>query len=159
MSSRIDLSQFMDTSPDALALREAETMVFLDGVTEADWDRVVARCERRIFAEGETIWRVGELDRSLIIVSRGALALFLSEDDPEPHEIVPTQSVVGAISFFDGLGRAETVRGMVSGELLRLDFDDFEALSAEAPHLGQAILLDLGRIVALRLRRSAEKTV
>jgi hypothetical protein len=39
-----------------------------------------------------------------------------------------------------------------AGELRRLSLDGFEALSARHPELGRAILFDLGRIVATRLR-------
>jgi hypothetical protein len=37
-----------------------------------------------------------------------------------------------------------------------LTFDTYEVLAARYPELGRAILLDLGRIVAGRLRRADE---
>ena len=40
-------------------------------------------------------------------------------------------------------------------ELYRLDFDAFESLAAQLPRLGRAILLDMGRVLALRLRIAA----
>ncbi len=47
---------------------------------------------------------------------------------------------------------------MSEGEMLRLSFDGFEALAARDPALGRDILLDLGRILAARLRAHGEQT-
>lgn len=63
-------------------------------------------------------------------------------------------TVVGEVGFFDDGPRSATLRARTAGEMLRLSFDDFEALSAASPSLGRTILLDAGRIVALRLRRT-----
>ena len=61
-------------------------------------------------------------------------------------------SVFGEISFLDGGSRSGTVRAREAGEMLRLDFEAFEVLSARTPALATAVLLDLARIVAVRLR-------
>ena len=65
-------------------------------------------------------------------------------------------SVTGEMAFLDGRPRAATIRALTDGDLLRLSFEAFEALSARHPELGRAILLDLGRILAARLRQANE---
>ena len=64
----------------------------------------------------------------------------------------------GELAFLDGLPRSATVRAVEDGEALRLSFEAFETLAARHAELGRAILLDLGRIAALRLRRLTEPT-
>ncbi|MCA1671302.1 MAG: cyclic nucleotide-binding domain-containing protein [Actinobacteria bacterium] len=61
-------------------------------------------------------------------------------------------SVFGELSFFDGRPRSALVRAVTDGQLLRLSFDAFEVLSAKEPVLARSVLLDLGRILAARLR-------
>jgi CRP-like cAMP-binding protein len=61
--------------------------------------------------------------------------------------------LLGEIAFFDGGPRSATVRATTDGELLRLGIDDFERLSARHPELARALLLDLGRVLARRIRR------
>ena len=151
---RLDLARFMDTRGQAGSPEHAEAVVFLGAITEAEWAQVVERCERRLYAEGEVVVRADEDDRSLLIVVAGVLGFYLEADDADPFDVIRAPSVVGEVAFFDGLPRSGTLRGIEAGEVLRLDFADFEALAAEVPHIGQAILLDLGRIMAQRLRRT-----
>lgn len=149
----LDLTRFMDTR--AAAQPEfAEAVVFLGSLEEAEWTQVVERCERRLFMAGEIVVHAGDVDRSLLILVAGALGVYLGDEDDEAFDVIRSPSVVGEVAFFDGLARSGALRGIEGGELLRLDFAEFEALAAEAPHIGQAILLDLGRILALRLRRT-----
>lgn len=46
------------------------------------------------------------------------------------------------------------IRAVTDGEMLRLGFDSFEALAAREPILARDLLLDLGRILAVRLRQT-----
>jgi CRP-like cAMP-binding protein len=63
-------------------------------------------------------------------------------------------SVLGEIAFFDGKPRSASVRALTDTELLRLSADAFEVLSTRHPDVGRKILLDLGRVLALRLRHT-----
>ncbi len=60
------------------------------------------------------------------------------------------------MAFLDGRPRAATIRALTDGELLRLSFESYEVLAARYAELGRAILLDLGRILAARLRQANE---
>jgi CRP-like cAMP-binding protein len=63
-------------------------------------------------------------------------------------------SVFGEISFLDDEPRSSTIRASHDGEMPRLDFGAFEVLSASSPALATAVVLDLGRILAARLRQT-----
>jgi CRP-like cAMP-binding protein len=50
------------------------------------------------------------------------------------------------------------VEAVSDGEVMRLSYDAFESLSARNPALARHILLDLGRILAARLRAGDNHT-
>jgi CRP-like cAMP-binding protein len=97
--------------------------------------------------------RAGDDDRALYLVLSGRLQALVGGATS-----IDAGSVFGELAFLDGLPRSATVRALEDGEALRLSFDAFETLAARHPELGRAILLDLGRIAALRLRRLTEPT-
>ncbi len=106
---------------------------------------------RRRFAAGEEIVREGDVDRSLIIVLTGELS-FLRGD--RVLSTIAAPSLVGEVGFFDPGPRSGTLRARTDGELLQMSFEQFETLAAASPSLARTILLDAGRIVAIRLRRA-----
>ena len=56
----------------------------------------------------------------------------------------------------DAKPRSTTLIALDECEALRLTVDAFDVLAAHDPGLGRAILFDLGRILALRLRLATE---
>jgi CRP-like cAMP-binding protein len=135
-----------------------DEFVFLSDRDEDDWARLISHTETRRFDPGDVIMDAGEVDRALYVVVRGRLEVLVSDDLGEPrHQLtIGERTVVGEMGFLDGQARTATVRAVVESELLRLTFDSFEVLSARYPELGRAILLDLARILAVRLRQTNE---
>jgi CRP/FNR family transcriptional regulator, cyclic AMP receptor protein len=72
------------------------------------------------------------------------------------YSLIEPKSVTGEVAFVDGRPRTATVRAVTDGDLLRLSFESYEVLAARYPELGRAILLDLGRILAAKLRQASE---
>jgi CRP/FNR family transcriptional regulator, cyclic AMP receptor protein len=66
--------------------------------------------------------------------------------------VIEAPATVGELAFLDGRPRAAGLRALTHGEAQRLSYEAFEALSAREPLLARDLLLDLGRIVATRLR-------
>jgi SulP family sulfate permease len=127
--------------------------LFLPDATVEEWALIGSYCERRRFRAGEVIFDAGEHDRSLIIVLDGSLDTVASRKSRQRRlSPAPAGSVVGEIGFLDGGPRSAAAIAASDGELLRMTFESFETLSAINPRLGQAMLLDLGRILAARLR-------
>lgn len=122
---------------------------FLGGRAEEDWERIAREGERVRFRAGEDFVRAGEVDRALYVVLSGRLEVRI-----EPPVLIDAGCILGELAFLDGEPRSATVRAVADGEALRLDFDGFERLAARHAELGRAILLELGRIVAGRLRRA-----
>jgi CRP-like cAMP-binding protein len=136
---------------------ERDSFVFLGDRPEDDWSRLLHYTEVRRFSAGETMITAGEVDRALYIVSEGRLETLLPGDDGDLHfGTIGPGSVVGEIAFLDAGPRSATIRAVSDGELLRLSFEEYEVLAARYPELGRAVLLDLGRILASRLRETNE---
>lgn len=124
----------------------------------AQWDRLLPFVERRAFRAGEDVIKRGEIDRALYIVIDGSLEARITEGRAGKGAAVrfPAGSVIGEIGFFDARARTATVTAVTDGEMLRLSFESFQTLAAREPDLAQAMLLDLGRILAIRLRQTDE---
>jgi CRP/FNR family transcriptional regulator, cyclic AMP receptor protein len=126
--------------------------------SKEDWERLLGHSEMLRFGPGDLVIRAGEEDRALYIVAEGTLEIVLYNERGEEHRYgtIGARSVTGEMAFLDGRPRAATIRALTDGELLRISFESYEALAARHPELGRAILLDLGRILAARLRQANE---
>lgn len=133
-------------------------LVFMPERSPAQWDTLLAFVERRGFHAGEDVIKRGDVDRALYIVVDGSLEARVTERRGGKGAAVPVPagSVIGEIGFFDGQARTATVTAVTDGAMLRLSFDAFLALAASEPDLAQAMLFDLGRILAIRLRQTDE---
>ena len=128
---------------------------FLPDRPASDWAMIAERSESRIFSAGSTIVKAGEIDRSLLIHIRGTVGVVLP-DGSQPFKDIAAPSVLGEVAFMDGKPRSLTLIALDECEALRLTVDAFDVLAAHDPGLGRAILFDLGRILALRLRLATE---
>ena len=137
---------------------QPEELIFMRERSPAHWDRLLQFIERRAFRSGEEVIRRGDVDRALYIVVDGNLEARVTESRGGRGAAVPVPpgSVIGEIGFFDGKPRTATVTAVTDGEMLRLSFDSFQTLAVREPDLAQAMLLDLGRILAIRLRQTDE---
>jgi CRP-like cAMP-binding protein len=154
----MSLSRFTNQAPaDDVSARETTTEVpFLANSDGEDWERLERYATRRRFNRGEVIIRQGDVDRSLIIVLSGELAFLVASSRGEERtlSVIEAPSLVGEVGFFDPGPRTGTLQARTDGELLQLGFEQFEALAASSPSLARMILLDAGRVVAMRLRRA-----
>ncbi len=133
----------------------AEDFVFLADRSEAEWATLIAAMVRVPFAAGDVVVAAGAEDRTLCLLVSGQLEVVAGSQDGT-LKTVDAPTVVGEIAFLDGRPRSVSLRAVSDGELLELGFPEFEALAAREPELTRAMLLDLGRIVAARLRLATD---
>jgi CRP/FNR family transcriptional regulator, cyclic AMP receptor protein len=135
-----------------------DDLVFLRDTSEEDWARLVDHSELLRYRAGDVIISAGEEDRSLYIIVDGTLEILLLDERgvEQRYGTVEPKSVTGEMAFLDGRPRSATIRALTDGDMLRLSFDAYETLAARYPQLGRTILLDLGRILATRLRQANE---
>lgn len=127
------------------------SLTFLGDRDERDWEVVLGYTELRRFSAGELVLRRGDRERALFLLIAGTLEV-RPQASGAVLRTIEAPSVVGEIAFLDGGSRSADVVAATAGDLRRLSMDGFESLSARHPELGRAILLDLGRIAATRLR-------
>ena len=139
----MDTTGFFDY-PTLPAAAPASDPQLLPHATGEDWDALLAATETLRFHPGDVVLRAGERDRALLLLLDGTLAT----DDAS----VSAPAAVGVGAFLDGLPRAVSLRATTHGELARLSWDAYEALAARDPRLGRTLLLDLGGLLAARLR-------
>ena len=110
---------------------------------------------------GDVLIKRGENEHALYFVVSVALEVSFgtgAHDALGPLYREMPGSVIGEISFFDGLPRTATVWATKPGtELLRLDREALRAFSAAHPALANDLLFALGRVLAFRMRRRESK--
>jgi CRP/FNR family transcriptional regulator, cyclic AMP receptor protein len=148
----------MDTSsffnyPTLTGEEPVEDAALLAGSSEEDWDTLLAYTETRRLHPGDWLTREGEHDRALYVLSDGRLEAIVPG---RASRVIEAPATVGELAFLDGRPRAAGLRALTHGEAQRLSYEAFEALSAREPRLARDLLLDLGRIVAARLRAALE---
>jgi CRP-like cAMP-binding protein len=128
---------------------------FLADASDDDWDLIRAHAEVRHYRAGETVMAEGDADRALFVIVSGTLEAVVREGRRGRDRRVSAMeagTVIGEVGFFDGRPRSAAVRAATDARLLRLTYAGFEHLAAKEPALGRAILFDIGRVLAGRLR-------
>ena len=137
------------------ASEESGELLFMPDATAADWAKVFSHAERLCITAGLAVLQAGERDRALYLITEGTLAVRLPRAETAFKEI-DAPAVVGELAFFDGGTRSATLEAVTDVEGARLDAAGFERLSAEEPDLARTMLLELGRVLAGRLRRASD---
>jgi CRP-like cAMP-binding protein len=152
----MDFQGFFDY-PGETAAGEARQLVFLADLSPEGWGKLLARTGAQRFRAGEVLVRAGEAQPALYIVASGSLEVVGADRRGRARRVAVIEqgSVFGEQSFFDRLPRSATVRALTDGELRSLTPEAFEVLAAREPDLARMVLLDLGRILSLRLRATS----
>jgi CRP-like cAMP-binding protein len=143
---RFDAPEAREESADLLLLPEA---------TASDWAKIFAHAEPLRVGAGLAVLQAGEEDRGLYLLTEGTLGVRLPRGE-SAFKTIEAPAVVGELAFFDGLPRSATLVAETDVEAVRLDPAGFELLAAAEPDLARALLLDLARILALRLRMASD---
>lgn len=130
--------------------------LYLPGWSVGDWSALLARAETVGLDSGQGLIKRGDSDRAVYLVADGALEVTGGAGPGDAMGRLFREqpgSVIGEISFFDGLPRTATVWATRPTTLLRLDHAAVLAFADALPERGRDLLLALGRVLAFRLRR------
>lgn len=149
------------------ALRAAAASGAGDGLSlpnwsEEDWERLLDCAGLRRVAAGEAVILRGTHDRALCIVLDGEVEVMAHASDGLSFGRLARfgpGSVVGEQAFFDGGPRSAGAWAVGDCTVATLTPEQFTAFADANPGLGRDLLLALGRILALRLRRTTAKTL
>lgn len=152
----MDFQSFFDY-PGETSADDARQLVFLADLSPEGWGKLLARTGAQRFRAGEVLVHAGEAQPALYIVASGSLEVLGTDRRGRERRVAVIEqgSVFGEQSFFDRLPRSATVRALTDGELRSLTPEAFEVLAAREPDLARMVLLDLGRILSLRLRATS----
>ena len=137
------------------AREDSADLLFLPEATAAVWAMVFAHARPVRVGAGLAVLQAGEEDRGLYLITEGTLGVRLPRGERAFKEI-EAPAVVGELAFFDGLPRSATLEATTDVEDVRLDPAGLDRLAEEEPELARAVLLDLARILALRLRMASD---
>jgi CRP-like cAMP-binding protein len=126
--------------------------------SDDDWRHLFEHARQVNLKSGEVLIRAGDAGGALYFVVKGALEVSSPRSDAlgRLSRELPG-SVIGEISFFDGLPRSATVWATAPTELLKLDAESWRAFAAQYPRQAVDMLFALGRVLAYRIRRSEER--
>jgi CRP-like cAMP-binding protein len=133
----------------------SEEQYFLADCAEDDWATLLQHTHSRRFLAGEPVLEPTTTERAFYLIIDGTLEAIRPDGRRRPERPLATfnaGTVIGELSFFDGRPRSALVRAVTDGELARLGVEDLDRLAGTRPDLARAILFDLGRILAGRLR-------
>jgi len=121
-----------------------------------DWETFFSHSRRLNVARGNVLIQEDASERVIYFIASGLLevTLALGSRNMETIAKVHPGSVVGELSFFDGRPRSAKVWSVADSELYRLDYDAFLQYADAQPRQACDLLMAIGRVVALRLRRT-----
>jgi CRP/FNR family transcriptional regulator, cyclic AMP receptor protein len=137
------------------AHEDSADLLFMPYATAADWAAIFSHAEVRRIGAGLALVQAGELDRALYLLTEGTVGVRLPRDEGA-FKTIDAPSVLGELAFFDANPRSATLDALTDVEVVRLDFAAFDSLLEHEPELANAMLRDLARILALRLRMASE---
>lgn len=132
-------------------LKEVPLFQLLD---EAERAQLAENLEVVRYAEGETIFHLGDPGDALYVISSGEVEAFCKNDTGERIvlEVSTRGDFFGELSLLDGGGRSASVVAIRDTEALRLERADLEKFLRRNPGAAMDLLAAMGR----RLRVSAE---
>ncbi|WP_144394261.1 cyclic nucleotide-binding domain-containing protein [Pleionea sediminis] len=154
----MDTSNFFDFSDDGTVTSQ-EGLILLKDATEQDWDTLLSFTSTQRFKAGDFVIVAGDEADSLFLIAEGELEVLIPVGRNKSLKrltMITAGSVIGEQSFFDEQPRSLTCRANTDGELYRLNRANFMVMSAKHPALARNLLLDLGKVVSLRLRQTTE---
>lgn len=144
---------YPDTEPQA----PPPAGVLMPDAPEADWATLLEFTRALRFGAGQTVLEVGGGGRSLYVLLEGTVEVLAPPTRFGRQRRIgrlEAGSLIGEVSFFDGAPRSAGIRALTPVVLAEMTLQDFERLADHHPGLARSLLLDLGRILAGRLRRA-----
>ena len=126
---------------------------FLAQLSEADLQKIYSIGEIQRFAAGDIALTEGEEDTALYIVLEGQAEVLIPKMKGWLNvAVLRPGSVFGELSFFDRMPRSARVSVVTDGVFLKISEYSFQRLLVHDSSLAMALVLDLARILSLRLR-------
>lgn len=148
-------SSFFDLPDDP-----GDELLFLADLASESWARLLVYARSVPFEAGDAVVEEGSKERAFYVVQSGALEAIVprTREGRREHLLIGPGFLFGEVSFFDGKPRSATVKGREPGELLCFSAESFKVMAQREPQVACEFLMELGRLVAIRLR-GAEQAI
>lgn len=145
---------FFDYPGQQAGVADDAQVTVLEHLNSDDWQKVISHAQTVHFSAGETLIEYGDRDDSLYILVEGEIEVLRQGSFGRRRTItrIPAGSVFGEIAFFDQQPRSAIVQARSDGSMLRITRRKFEQMAAWEPRIARDLLLDLGKVMATRLR-------
>lgn len=126
----------------------------LSDATRQDWDDLLAVTRPRELPVGDILFSPGSTDGALHLVVAGTLEVLAParRGSWKRVGVVQTGMVIGELSFLDGRPASTLARALEPARVAELTHEAYAELAARRPELAALLAMDLGRILAGRLR-------
>lgn len=153
----MSISSFFDYPTDDDQGSSQDDLVFLPNWPESRWKKLLSYTTNIRFEPDDILIRSGEKSKSFFIITQGELEVVLPtklNQKSDRRIIREAGSVIGEQAFIDGKPRSATVKAISKGNALQLGDSAFDELSAREPDLARDILVDIARLLSLKLRHA-----
>jgi CRP-like cAMP-binding protein len=112
--------------------------------------------EKKFYQRDEVVFKEKSKDASLYVVLSGKLEALAHTSDQKRISLsfIDEGEVFGELSFLDGKIRSATIVAVTDVELLQITRQEFDRLRLEHPDIASKLIMDLARVVSLRLRNA-----
>lgn len=89
-------------------------------------------------------------------IAEGALEVLIPDQNNDLTRIGirETDAVIGEQAFVDSKPRSSTIRALTDGTILRLNPESLEVLRVREPDMAHDIVMDLARLLSVKLRQA-----
>src|SRR5580698_6817715 len=129
---------------------------------DEDWRFLFGFVDIRKVQSGDALIRRGEPDRTVYFVLRGELEIIVQSSDGFTMGRVArvgAGAVLGELAFFDGGPRSAGAWAVNDCEVAAMTPDQYAAFAQSHSDRARDLLFAMGRILALRLRRTNARVV
>ena len=125
----------------------------LENFSEEDLLKLYSIGETQTFAVGDIALQEGDTDTSIYIVLEGLAEVTIpAKKEWFKVATLTPGSVFGELSFFDRMPRSARVSVLSDCTVLKISESSFHKLLTSDPGISMAFLLELGKILSIRLR-------
>jgi serine/threonine protein phosphatase PrpC/CRP-like cAMP-binding protein len=148
----------IESDPAAVRRRNQAIRTFpvLEGLSTAEWVRLVSYCDTRVYADGSTLFGEGEVGDGLYGVLSGEVEV---RRGGKTIQVFGPGTHMGELSLVEETPRLANAVSKGSSEVLFLPRRTFDVLVRQSPQMSAKLLRNLVRALARRLRSTNDELV
>ena len=134
----------------------------LNHLDDATMDLVAEKAQARQFKRGEFIYRAGEADDSLYIVSKGKVRVYLLSDSGKEQllRILTPGEFTGEWTLFNQEGvHGDYAQAMVDTTICQIRQEDFQQLLSDYPAVSMKLLQEMSKRLEVSEKQTAKVAV